>query len=68
MKIFNLSCNKLTFCILTFFLFAFLTENAVCEQPKDREYWPTRRLEDFCPGGAGYGLRQAIDSRRIYSE
>jgi CubicO group peptidase (beta-lactamase class C family) len=41
MKIFNLSCSKKIVCILTFSLFAFLTENAVCEQPKKREYWPT---------------------------
>jgi CubicO group peptidase (beta-lactamase class C family) len=41
MKIFNLSYSKKIFCILTFFLFAFLTDYAVCEQPKKREYWPT---------------------------
>lgn len=41
MKIFNLSYSKKTFCILTFSLFAFLTEYAFCEQPKKREYWPT---------------------------
>jgi len=41
MKIFILSSRKIIFCILAFFLFAFLTENAVGEQPKEREYWPT---------------------------
>jgi CubicO group peptidase (beta-lactamase class C family) len=41
MKIFNLLCRKKIFCILTFFLFVFLTENVVCEEPTKREYWPT---------------------------
>ena len=41
MKIFNLSCKKLLFCILTFSFLVFLTENGPCEQPKEREYWPT---------------------------
>jgi CubicO group peptidase (beta-lactamase class C family) len=41
MKIFNLSSRKKIFCILLLSLSAFMTENAVCEQPKNREYWPT---------------------------
>jgi len=49
MKIFNLSCSKKIFCVLTFSLFAFLTETAVCEQPKKREYWPTTGWRSSTP-------------------
>jgi CubicO group peptidase (beta-lactamase class C family) len=41
MKIFNLRCSKKIFCIFTCFLFVIFTENAVGEQPKKPEYWPT---------------------------
>ena len=49
MKIFNLKRRKKIFCILTFSLFALLTENAVCEQPKKREYWPTSGWKTSTP-------------------
>ncbi|MGB5750607.1 MAG: serine hydrolase [Desulfobacterales bacterium] len=49
MKIFNLSCNKIIFLIFAFSLFAFLTENAVCKQPKKREYWPTSGWKTSTP-------------------
>jgi CubicO group peptidase (beta-lactamase class C family) len=49
MKILNLSCSKKIFFILTFSLFAFLTEYAVCEQPKKREYWPTSGWRSSTP-------------------
>jgi len=49
MKIFKLSCNKIILCIFTFSLFAFLTENAVCEQPKKRAYWPTSGWRSSTP-------------------
>ena len=53
MKIFILSFRKKIFCILTFFLFAFLTENAVGEQPKEREYWPTAGWKTSIPEAQG---------------
>ena len=59
MKIFNLSCSKFIFCILTFSLFAFLAENAVCEQPKKREYWPTNGWETSTPE------KQGMDSAKL---
>ena len=40
MKILNLNCSKKIFFILTFSLFAFLAEYAICKQPNKREYWP----------------------------
>ena len=59
MKIFNLSCNKKIFYILTFSLFAFLTEYAVCEQPKKREYWPTSGWRTSTPE------MQGMDSSKL---
>lgn len=59
MKILNLSCSKKIFCILTFFLFAFLTDNAVCEQPKKREYWPTSGWRTSTPE------MQGMDSAKL---
>ena len=59
MKIFNLSCSKKIFCILTFFLFAFLTDNAICEQPKKREYWPTSGWRSSTPE------MQGMDSAKL---
>ncbi len=41
MKILNASFRKVIFCILSFFLFAFLSENSLCAEPKEREYRPT---------------------------
>jgi hypothetical protein len=58
-KIFNLICSKKIFCILTFFLFAFLAENAVCEQPKKREYWPTSGWKTSTPE------QQGMDSAKL---
>ena len=40
MNMFNLSSKKLYFFI--FFLFVFLPDYAVCEQPRNRDYWPTK--------------------------
>ena len=59
MKIFNLSCSKKIFCILTFSLFAFWTEYAVCEQPKKREYWPTSGWRSSTPE------MQGMDSAKL---
>ena len=59
MKIFNLSYRKKIFCILTFFLFAFLTVNAVGEQPKEREYWPTAGWKTSTPE------EQGMDSAKL---
>ena len=41
MKLFKLNFRDKIFCILIFSFFAFFIENAVCEQTKKREYWPT---------------------------
>ena len=49
MKIFNLNCSKKIFCIIIFSLFSFLAENAFCEQPKKREYWPTSGWKTSIP-------------------
>jgi CubicO group peptidase (beta-lactamase class C family) len=59
MKIFNLSCSKKIFCILAFSLFAFLTDNAVCEQPQKREYWPTDGWRSSTPE------KQGMDSAKL---
>ena len=56
----NLSCRKIIFCILTFFLFAFLTEDAVCEQPKKWEYRPTSGWRSSAPEMQGI-LREYDD-------
>lgn len=59
MKIFNLSCSKKIFCILTLSFFSFLTEIAVCEQPKKREYWPTSGWRSSTPE------MQGMDSAKL---
>jgi CubicO group peptidase (beta-lactamase class C family) len=59
MKIFNLNCSKKIFCILTFSLFAFLTENAVCQQSQKREYWPTSGWKSSTPE------MQSMDSAKL---
>jgi CubicO group peptidase (beta-lactamase class C family) len=58
-KIFYLSCRKIVFCILTFFLVAFLTDNAVCEQPEKWEYWPTSGWRSSTPE------MQGMDSAKL---
>ncbi len=59
MKIFFLSFRKILFCILAFSLFAFVTENALGEQPKDREYWPTTGWKTSIPE------KQGMDSAKL---
>ena len=59
MKKFNLSCNKKIFCILTLSLVAFFSENAVCEQFKEREYWPTKGWKTSIPE------KQGMDSAKL---
>ncbi len=59
MNKFYLSYSKKIFCILTFSLFAFLAENAVCEQPKKREYWPTSGWKSSTPE------QQGMDSAKL---
>lgn len=44
--------NKI-FCIFIFSFFAFFIENAVCEQPKKREYWPTSGWKTSTPEQQG---------------
>ena len=59
MKIFNLNYRNKIFCILIFFFLAFFTEDAVCEQPKKREYWPTSGWKTSAPE------QQGMDSSKI---
>ena len=59
MKIFNLNCSKKIFCIIIFSLFSFLAENALCEQPKKREYWPTIGWKTSTPE------QQGMDSAKL---
>src|SRR5210317_1834236 len=59
MKIINLSYRIKMFCILIFFFFACFTENAVCEQPKKREYWPTSGWKTSIPE------QQGMDSAKL---
>ena len=59
MKIFNLSGSKKIFCLLTFLLLAFLSENAVCEQLKTRDYWPTSGWKASTPE------QQGMDSAKL---
>ena len=49
MNIFIQKFRKIIFCILTFIFFAFLTENSICAQPKEREYWPTSGWKTSTP-------------------
>jgi len=53
MKIFNLRSRKIIFCILSVSLFGCLAENAVCEQPRGREYWPTEGWRTSTPESQG---------------
>ena len=59
MKKYHLSYSKKILCILTFSLFAFLAENAVCEQPKKREYWPNIGWKTSTPE------QQGMDSAKL---
>ena len=59
MKIFNLSGSKKIFCFLTFSLIVFLAENALCEQPKQRQYWPTSGWQTSTPE------QQGMDSAKL---
>ena len=59
MKIFNLNYRHKIFCILIFFFLAFFTEDAVCEQPKKREYWPTSGWKTSAPE------QQGMDSSKL---
>ena len=59
MKIFSLNYKHNIFCILIFFFLAFFTENAVCEQPKKREYWPTSGWKTSSPE------QQGMDSAKL---
>jgi CubicO group peptidase (beta-lactamase class C family) len=59
MKLSYLSCRKIIFGILTFSLFAFLTEYAVCKQLKTREYWPTSGWRSTTPE------MQGMDSAKL---
>ena len=58
-KIFNLNCRNKIFCILIFCFFAFFIENAVCKQPKKREYWPTGGWKTSIPE------QQGMDSAKL---
>jgi CubicO group peptidase (beta-lactamase class C family) len=60
MKTFNSSYSKKIFWTLTLLLFAFLTENAVGEQPKEREYWPTAGWKTSTPE------EQGMDSAKLW--
>jgi CubicO group peptidase (beta-lactamase class C family) len=59
MKIFILSFRKILFCILAFSLLAFVTENPVGEQFKEREYWPTKGWKTSIPE------KQGMDSTKL---
>ena len=53
MKELNMRPQIIIFCILTFILFAFLTENSAYAQPKEREYWPTSSWKSSTPETQG---------------
>ena len=59
MKRLNANLRKITFCLLTFSLFAFLTENSIYAQPKEREYWPTKGWKTSIPE------KQGMDSAKL---
>ncbi len=59
LKIFNLNCRNKIFCILIFFFLALFTENAVCDQPKKRDYWPTSGWKTSTPE------QQGMDSAKL---
>ena len=59
MKIFKLNYRNKIFCVFIFSFFAFFIENAVCEQPKKREYWPTSGWKTSTP------KQQGMDSAKL---
>ena len=59
MKILITCSRKIIFCILTFILFAFLTDNSLYAQPKEREYWPTSGWKSSTPE------MQGMDSAKL---
>ncbi len=59
MKRLNANLRKIIFCLLTFSLFAFLTENSIYAQPKEREYWPTKGWKTAIPE------KQGMDSAKL---
>ena len=59
MKRLNANLRKIIFCLLTFSLFAFLTENSIYAQPKEREYWPTKGWKTSIPE------KQGMDSAKL---
>ena len=59
MEILILSNRKIIFCILAFFLFAFMTENVLGEQTKERKYWPTSGWKTSIPE------KQGMDSAKL---
>jgi CubicO group peptidase (beta-lactamase class C family) len=59
MKIFNFRGSKKIFCLLILSIFAFWAENAVCEQQKKREYWPTSGWKTSTPE------QQGMDSAKL---
>ena len=59
MKKFSLNYRIKIFCILIFFFFAPFTENADCQQPTKREYWPTSDWKTSSPE------QQGMDSAKL---
>jgi len=59
MKILTACSRKIIFCILTFIIFAFLTENSLYAQPKERAYWPTGGWKSSTPE------MQGMDSAKL---
>ncbi len=59
MEIFNLDCPKVIVRLLIFSFLVFLSENAVCEQPRGRDYWPTNGWQISTPE------MQGMDSAKL---
>ncbi len=59
MKILNVGSMKTIFFILTFILFASLTENSLYAQTREREYWPTSGWRSSTPE------MQGMDSAKL---
>ncbi len=59
MKNIAFSGSKKILYILSFSLFAFMTQDALCEQPKKREYWPTNGWRSSTPE------EQGMDSEKL---
>ena len=53
MKRLNANLRIIIFYLLIFSLFAFLTENSIYAQPKEREYWPTKGWKTSIPEKQG---------------